>query len=232
MLSKAPVITLDGPGGVGKGTVSGLLAKQLGWHYLDSGALYRLAALAAMNHGVDFDNESALAVIAEHLDIRFQQETGVGVIVLLEGDDVTRQIRTEEVGSNASRVAAFSRVRDALLRRQRAFRTEPGLIADGRDMGTVVFTDAPLKIFLTATSDERARRRVLQLEQGGSVVDYEKVLQDINERDERDRNRAVAPLKPAEDALVIDTTELSIEAVLERVLQQASDRGLVSHVKG
>lgn len=229
MLSKAPVITLDGPGGVGKGTVSGLLAKQLGWHYLDSGALYRLAALAAMNHGVDFDNESALAVIAEHLDIRFQQETGVGVIVLLEGDDVTRQIRTEEVGSNASRVAAFSRVRDALLRRQRAFRTEPGLIADGRDMGTVVFTDAPLKIFLTATSDERARRRVLQLEQGGSVVDYEKVLKDINERDERDRNRAVAPLKPAEDALVIDTTELSIEAVLERVLQQASDRGLVSH---
>lgn len=232
MLSKAPVITLDGPGGVGKGTVSGLLAKQLGWHYLDSGALYRLAALAAMNHGVDFDNESALAVIAEHLDIRFQQEAGAGVIILLEGDDVTRQIRTEEVGSNASRVAAFSRVRDALLRRQRAFRTEPGLIADGRDMGTVVFTDAPLKIFLTATSDERARRRVLQLEQGGSVVDYEKVLQDINERDERDRNRAVAPLKPAEDAVVIDTTELSIESVLERVLQQASDRGLVNHRKG
>lgn len=232
MLSKAPVITLDGPGGVGKGTVSGLLAKQLGWHYLDSGALYRLAALAAMNHGVDFDNESALAVIAEHLDIRFQQETGAGMIILLEGDDVTRQIRTEEVGSNASRVAAFSRVRDALLRRQRAFRTEPGLIADGRDMGTVVFTDAPLKIFLTATSDERARRRVLQLEQGGSVVDYEKVLHDINERDKRDRNRAVAPLKPAEDAVVIDTTELSIEAVLERVLQQASDRGLVSHRKG
>lgn len=228
MLSKAPVITLDGPGGVGKGTVSGLLAKQLSWHYLDSGALYRLAALAAMNHGVDFDNESALAVIAEHLDIRFKQEAGAEVTVLLEGDDVTRQIRTEEVGSNASRVAAFSRVRDALLRRQRAFRTDPGLIADGRDMGTVVFTDAPLKIFLTATSDERARRRVLQLEQGGSVVDYDQVLQDINERDERDRTRTVAPLKPAEDALVIDTTELSIEAVLDRVLQQASDRGLVS----
>ncbi|WP_028671398.1 (d)CMP kinase [Saccharospirillum impatiens] len=229
MLSKAPVITLDGPGGVGKGTVSGLLAKQLGWHYLDSGALYRLAALAAMNHGVDFDNESALAVIAEHLDIRFQQEAGGDMTILLEGDDVTRQVRTEEVGSNASRVAAFSRVRDALLRRQRAFRTDPGLIADGRDMGTVVFTDAPLKIFLTATSDERARRRVRQLERGGSVVDYDQVLQDINERDERDRNRTVAPLKPAEDALVIDTTELGIEAVLERVLQQASDRGLVSH---
>ncbi|MEX0624392.1 (d)CMP kinase [Saccharospirillum sp.] len=228
MLSKAPVITLDGPGGVGKGTVSGLLAKQMGWHYLDSGALYRLAALAAMNHGVDFDNESALAVIAEHLDIRFRQEADVGVIILLEGDDVTRQIRTEEVGSNASRVAAFSRVRDALLRRQRAFRTEPGLIADGRDMGTVVFTDAPLKVFLTATSDERARRRVLQLEQSGSVVDYDRVLRDINERDERDRNRAIAPLKPADDALVIDTTELSIESVLERVLQQASDRGLMN----
>lgn len=229
MLSKSPVITLDGPGGVGKGTVSGLLAGQLGWHYLDSGALYRLAALAAMNHGVDFNNESALAVIAEHLDIRFRQEGEAGVTILLEGDDVTRHIRTEEVGSNASRVAAFSRVRDALLRRQRAFRTAPGLIADGRDMGTVVFTDAPLKIFLTATSDERARRRVLQLEQGGSAADYEQVLKDINERDERDRNRSVAPLKPADDALVIDTTELSVEAVLERVLQQASDRGLVSH---
>jgi cytidylate kinase len=229
MLSKAPVITLDGPGGVGKGTVSGLLAKHLGWHYLDSGALYRLGALAAMNHGVDFDNESALAVIAEHLDIRFRQDANDKITILLEGDDVTRQIRTEEVGSNASRVASFSRVRDALLRRQRAFRTEPGLVADGRDMGTVVFTDAPLKVFLTATSEERARRRVSQLERGGEPVDYQQVLSDINLRDDRDRNRAVAPLKPAENAVLIDTTELSIEAVLDQVLQQASDRGLVGH---
>jgi cytidylate kinase len=227
MLSKAPVITLDGPGGVGKGTVSGLLAKHLGWHYLDSGALYRLGALAAMNHGVDFDNESALAVIAEHLDICFRQDANDKITILLEGDDGTRQIRTEEVGSNASRVASFSRVRDALLRRQRAFRTEPGLVADGRDMGTVVFTDAPLKVFLTATSDERTRRRVSQLERGGEPVDYQQVLSDINLRDDRDRNRAVAPLKPAENAVLIDTTELSIEAVLDQVLQQASDRGLV-----
>lgn len=227
MLSKAPVITLDGPGGVGKGTVSGLLAKQLGWHYLDSGALYRLTALAAMNHGVDFSNESALAVIAEHLDIQFRQDADAQMTILLEGDDVTRQVRSEEVGSNASRVAACSRVRDALLRRQRAFRTEPGLIADGRDMGTVVFTDAPLKVFLTASSDVRARRRVKQLEEGGHVADYDQVLNDINERDERDRNRAVAPLRPAGDALVIDTTELSVADVLERVLQQVADRGLV-----
>lgn len=229
MLSKAPVITLDGPGGVGKGTVSGLLAKHLGWHYLDSGALYRLGALAAMNHGVDFDNESALAVIAEHLDICFRQDANDKITILLEGDDVTRQIRTEEVGSNASRVASFSRVRDALLRRQRAFRTAPGLVADGRDMGTVVFTDAPLKVFLTATSEERARRRVSQLERGGEPVDYQQVLSDINLRDDRDRNRAVAPLKPAENAVLIDTTELSIEAVLDQVLQQASDQGLVGH---
>lgn len=225
MLSKAPVITLDGPGGVGKGTVSALLAKHLGWHFLDSGALYRLAALAAMNHGVDFTNESALAVIAEHLDILFQQE-GDEVVVLLEGDDVTRQIRTEEVGSNASRVAAFSRVRDALLKRQRAFRTEPGLVADGRDMGTVVFPEAPLKVFMTATAEERANRRLRQLQEGGVVAHYERVLEDIIERDERDQNRSVAPLVPAEDAVIVDTTELDVNQVFEQVLGLVSDRGL------
>jgi len=225
MNSKAPVITLDGPGGVGKGTVSGLLARRFGWHYLDSGALYRLTALAAMNHGVDFDNESALAVIAEHLDIRFQQE-GDAVVVLLEGDDVTRQIRTEEVGSNASRVAAFGRVREALLKRQRAFRTEPGLIADGRDMGTVVFPEANLKIFMTASAEERANRRFKQLRDSGASADYERVLADIVERDERDSSRAVAPLKPADDAIVIDTTVQSIDEVMERVLALVTDRGI------
>lgn len=227
MQTKAPVITLDGPGGVGKGTISGLLASRFNWHYLDSGALYRLAALAAMNHGVDFSNESALAVIAEHLDIQFKQEDD-GVVVLLEGDDVTRQIRSEEVGSNASRVAAFSRVRDALLKRQRAFRTEPGLIADGRDMGTVVFPDAPLKIFMTASAEERAHRRLKQLQDGGVAATYEKVLQDIEERDERDRTRAVAPLVPAEDAVVVDTTDKSIDAVLDEVLSLVADRGIVA----
>ncbi|MFG1497371.1 (d)CMP kinase [Saccharospirillum sp. HFRX-1] len=225
MNSKAPVITLDGPGGVGKGTVSGLLARRFGWHYLDSGALYRLAALAAMNHGVDFDNESALAVIAEHLDIRFQQE-GDSVVVLLEGDDVTRQIRTEEVGSNASRVAAFGRVREALLKRQRAFRTEPGLIADGRDMGTVVFPEANLKIFMTASAEERANRRFKQLRDSGASADYNRVLADIVERDERDSNRSVAPLKPASDAVVIDTTVQSIDEVMDRVLALVTDRGI------
>ncbi|PTY36369.1 cytidylate kinase [Saccharospirillum sp. MSK14-1] len=225
MNSKAPVITLDGPGGVGKGTVSGLLARRFSWHYLDSGALYRLAALAAMNHGVDFDNESALAVIAEHLDIRFQQE-GEAMVILLEGDDVTRQIRTEEVGSNASRVAAFGRVREALLKRQRAFRTEPGLIADGRDMGTVVFPEANLKIFMTASAEERANRRFKQLRDSGASADYDRVLADIVERDERDSNRSVAPLKPADDAVVIDTTVQSIDQVMDTVLALVTDRGI------
>lgn len=225
MNSKAPVITLDGPGGVGKGTVSGLLARRFGWHYLDSGALYRLTALAAKNHGVDFDNESALAVIAEHLDIRFQQN-GDALCILLEGDDVTRQIRTEEVGSNASRVAAFGRVREALLKRQRAFRTEPGLIADGRDMGTVVFPEANLKIFMTASADERARRRFKQLRDSGASADYDRVLADIIERDERDSSRAIAPLKPADDAVVIDTSERSIDQVMDTVLALVADRGI------
>ena len=225
MNSKAPVITLDGPGGVGKGTVSGLLARRFGWHYLDSGALYRLTALAAMNHGVDFDNESALAVIAEHLDIRFQQE-GEAIVIVLEGDDVTRQIRTEEVGSNASRAAAFGRVREALLKRQRAFRTEPGLIADGRDMGTVVFPEANLKIFMTASAEERANRRFKQLRESGASADYDRVLADIVERDERDSNRSVAPLKPAADAVVIDTTVQSIDEVMDRVMALVTDRGI------
>lgn len=223
MMTKAPVVTLDGPGGVGKGTVSALLAKHFGWHYLDSGALYRLAALAAKNHGVDFTNEEALAVIAEHLDIRFDQQDS-GVKILLEGDDVTSQIRSEEVGANASRVAAYSRVRDALLKRQRAFRTEPGLVADGRDMGTVVFTDAPLKLFLTASSEERARRRWQQLKDGNIAADFEQVLVDIQERDERDSSRAVAPLKPAEDAVIIDTTELSIDDVFNQAVALVKDR--------
>lgn len=223
MISKAPVVTLDGPGGVGKGTVSTMLAKHLGWQYLDSGALYRLTALAAKNHGVDFTNEAALAVIAEHLDIRFDQQEG-GVVILLEGDDVTSQIRSEEVGANASRVAAYSRVRDALLKRQRAFRTVPGLVADGRDMGTVVFTDAPLKLYLTASSEERARRRWQQLSDSGVEADIEQVLADIEERDERDSNRSVAPLKPAEDAVIIDTTELSIDEVFNKAIALVKDR--------
>lgn len=226
MISKAPVVTLDGPGGVGKGTVSTMLAKCLGWQYLDSGALYRLTALAAKNHGVDFTNEAALAVIAEHLDIRFDQQEG-GVAILLEGDDVTGQIRSEEVGANASRVAAYSRVRDALLKRQRAFRTDPGLVADGRDMGTVVFTSAPLKIYLTASAEERARRRFEQLKEKGFGATLATLVEDIRTRDDRDMNREVAPLCPADDAVVIDSTTLSVDDVVDRILDEAAARQLV-----
>ncbi|EAR09378.1 (d)CMP kinase [Reinekea blandensis] len=221
-----PVITLDGPGGAGKGTISTLLAEELGWQFLDSGALYRLTALAAMNHGVELSQESAVAVIAEHLDVRFEKSEQ-GTRVILENDNVTEAIREERVGRNASVVAAHNRVRDALLKRQRAFATLPGLIADGRDMGTVVFPEAPLKIFLTASAEERARRRVSQLSEGGFDADYDQVFADIVERDERDRNRATAPLKPADDAIELDTTELSIPAVVEYILALASERGLI-----
>lgn len=223
----APVITLDGPGGAGKGTVSTRLAERLGWKFLDSGALYRLTALAAMNHSIDLGSESAVAVVAEHLDVRFEQ-VGGETKIFLEDDDVTEAIRAEKVGTNASVVAAYSRVRAALLKRQRAFATEAGLVADGRDMGTVVFTEAPLKIFMTATAEERARRRVAQLLEKGVEADFETVLADIEARDDRDMNRAAAPLKPAADAIELDTTELSIEAVLNFIEREARNRGLIS----
>ncbi|TXR53142.1 (d)CMP kinase [Reinekea thalattae] len=226
MSSQAPIITLDGPGGVGKGTISALLAEKLGWHFLDSGALYRLTALAAINHGVSLKDEQAVALIAEHLDVQFVQNDTVTHIVL-ENEKVTEAIRTEEIGTSASIVAAYGRVRDALLKRQRAFAVMPGLVADGRDMGTVVFPDAPLKIFMNASAQERAKRRVKQLQQKGLLPDYDTVLADITARDERDQSRSAAPLKPADDAILIDTTELSIEQVLDAVLEAAQQRALV-----
>ena len=226
MNTEAPVITLDGPGGAGKGTVSMLLAGRLGWHFLDSGALYRLTALAAANHGVELSKDSAVAVIAEHLDVRFDQNAN-GTQIVLENERVTETIREEQVGINASIVAAHHRVRDALLKRQRAFAERPGLVADGRDMGTVVFDQAPLKIFMTATADERAQRRMRQLQAMGSVVEFERVLADILERDDRDQNRATAPLRPADDAIVLDTTHMSIVEVVDYIENEARVRNLV-----
>ena len=214
-----PVITVDGPSGSGKGTVCRLLAEKLGWDVLDSGAIYRVLSLAALHHQIALDNEEALVPLAANLDVQFliDSDTNAGKIIL-EGEDVTITIRNEEVGAAASKVAALPRVREALLRRQRAFRTEHGLIADGRDMGTVVFPDAPLKIYLTASEDERARRRFVELNERGLDVTLSGLLQDIQARDERDMNRTVAPLVPADDAIEIDTSELSAQQVFDKVI--------------
>ncbi|AMO81961.1 (d)CMP kinase [Obesumbacterium proteus] len=220
MTAIAPVITVDGPSGAGKGTLCKALAESLGWCLLDSGAIYRVLALAALHRQVDITSEEALVPLAAHLDVRFVAQDGQ-LQVILEGEDVSNEIRTESVGSTASQAAAFPRVREALLRRQRAFREFPGLIADGRDMGTVVFPDAPVKIFLDASSEERARRRMLQLQEKGFSVNFERLLDEIKERDYRDRNRSVAPLVPAQDALMLDSTQMSIEQVIEKALAYA-----------
>ena len=211
-----PVITIDGPSGSGKGTISRMLAQELGFHFLDSGALYRLLALAAEQHGIALDDEAALVVLSRELDIRFPAAAD-GEQVLLDGVDVNDEIRTEVAGAGASRVAALPQVRAALLTRQRDFRIMPGLVADGRDMGTVVFPDADAKIFLTASAEERARRRCNQLKEKGLDLAFEDVLADIKTRDERDANRAVAPLRPAADAELVDTSDLDIPATVELV---------------
>ncbi|WP_220721089.1 (d)CMP kinase [Agarivorans litoreus] len=214
MTQNVPVVTIDGPSGSGKGTLCQKLAQHYQWQLLDSGAIYRVLALAALHHEVALDNEEALSLLAAHLDVRFEAKGG-STLVILEGEDVSLEIRKETAGNAASKVAAFPRVREALLRRQRAFREEPGLIADGRDMGTVVFVDAPAKIFLDASAAERAQRRYNQLQEKGFSVSFDHLLSEIEERDHRDRNRSVAPLVPAQDALVIDSTSLSIEEVVK-----------------
>ncbi|MGO1502872.1 MAG: (d)CMP kinase [Marinobacter sp.] len=215
----APVITVDGPGGSGKGTVTQMLAKKLSWHLLDSGALYRLTALAATRQNVTLDDETALVRVAASLDVAFEPTPeGEPAKVILAGEDVTGDIRTETCGNNASRIAVMQPVRDALLQRQRDFQQKPGLVADGRDMGTVVFPDAPVKIFLTASAEERAHRRFSQLKAAGVNVSIDAVLEEIRVRDERDMNRSAAPLKPADDAQVIDSTGLSVQEVLDRCM--------------
>jgi cytidylate kinase len=208
------IVTVDGPSGAGKGTLSAMLANAYKWHFLDSGAIYRVLSIAAIHHGIALDDVSGLAPLASGLDVTFAV-TDNGNRVILEGEDVTDEIRTEEVGSAASKVASIPLVREALLRRQRAFADEPGLVADGRDMGTVVFPDAIAKIFLTASAERRAERRYEQLKAMGQDVKISRLLADIQARDERDRTRSTAPLLAADDALEIDSTALGIEQVFE-----------------
>lgn len=217
-MAKPVVIAVDGPGGAGKGELTRRLAERFDFALLDSGAIYRVLAYAARKAGLALFDEDSLVQEALVINLRFEPEAD-GVHVLLNHEDVTAAIRTEEAGVNASKVAALPQVRQALLQRQRDFRQEPGLVADGRDMGTVVFPDAQVKIFLTADAEVRARRRVKQLELAGKKADYDTILQEIQERDERDMHRAVAPLKPAADALVLDSSDLTIE----QMVQQAED---------
>ncbi len=257
-----PVITIDGPSGSGKGTISQIVAQRLGWNLLDSGALYRLLALAARQAGIPLDNEAALATLAKKLDVQFvagavapgilpltyreelmsreagRRERPATLVrpctsegqslpqnqVMLEGEDVGEMLRSEQCGNDASKVAALPSVREALLDRQRAFRAPPGLVADGRDMGSVVFPDADLKIFLTASAERRALRRYKQLKDKGVDVRIPRLVEEIAERDERDSTRCVAPMAPAHDAVVLDSSDLAIEQVAARVMDLWCER--------
>jgi len=213
------VITVDGPSGSGKGTLCQMLARKLGWHLLDSGALYRIVGLAAKRKGVSFDDAEALAELAANMNVEFVAgQPSEPSAVWLDGEDISLDVRAESTGALASKVAIHTQVRDALTDLQRSFATAPGLVADGRDMGTVIFPRAPVKIYLTASAEERAERRYKQLKMQGGSVNLAALLEDIKQRDERDMNRKVAPLKPADDAVVIDSTAKAIDEVFQQVL--------------
>lgn len=217
-MADIPVIAVDGPSGTGKGTICSHLANWLAWNFLDSGALYRILAVAAEKHHLEEGDEVGIADIAVSLDVVFQRpQPGKDVTVIFEGTDISQKIRTEECGNSASQIAILPKVRSALLERQRKFRQLPGLIADGRDMGTVVFADAPLKIYLIASAAERAKRRYKQLKQKGFSVNLPRLTADIAERDTRDSQRTISPLKPADDAIVVDTTILEISEVIKKI---------------
>jgi len=222
-----PILTIDGPSGAGKGTIARAVAARLGWRLLDSGALYRVAALAALRAGIPLEDEDRVAALAGRLDVEFAELDGRERVVL-DGEDVTAELRTERCGEAASKVAALPAVRRALLARQRAFIAPPGLVADGRDMGTGVFPEAVLKVFLTATPEERARRRHKQLKDKGIDVSLRDLSREIAQRDERDANRPVAPLVPAHDARIIDSTHMSPEEVTERILQWLREAGVMA----
>jgi len=221
-----PIVTIDGPSGSGKGTISRAVARHAGWHLLDSGALYRLVALAGQRHSLAPEDVEGHARLAEHMDVDFRIQPNGSELICLGGRDVTVEVRSEAAGQGASRVAAWPQVRAALMERQRAFARPPGLVADGRDMGTAVFREARLKIFLTASAEERARRRYNQLKHKDSGVSLAGLSREIAERDLRDSTRAASPLKPAPDALVLDSSHLSIEQVVGQVLELGRARAL------
>ena len=220
-----PVIAIDGPGGSGKGTISTQLAGYLGWHLLDSGALYRLAALAAIKHNCALDDEAALGHVAENLNISFATDER-GVRAMLDGEDVSDALRYENTGMVASQIASMPAVRAALVKRQRRFLQPPGLVADGRDMGTVIFPHADLKVFLTASAEIRAERRYKQLKEKGERVKLSRLFREIKARDLRDQSRSIAPLRPAEDAVIIDSSQLSIDRVLDQIKDMVKERGI------